>query len=303
MKKILGQRGRADRPQPDDLWVKCRKCGHMSYRREFVVSLKVCQKCGFHERLTAHERLEMLVDSDEAFQTIAPDMVSTDPLGFVRGGVSYDDHLKKYRESTGLREAVVCGLGTMDGRTVSIAVIDFRFLGASMGTVVGEKITLAIEVAVDRRVPLVIVSCSGGARMQEGMLSLMQMAKTSAALSRFHRAGLCYVSVMTDPTLAGVTASFASLADVVIAEPGATVGFTGRRLIEQIVKQKLPENAQSAEFMQEHGMIDLVVERRALRSTVIKLLDMFVGPIELSAGLGDEDAEVKIGSATSNGDR
>ena len=300
MKKILRRRGRAGRGQPDDLWIKCRKCGHMSYRREFVVSLKVCQKCGLHERLTAHERLEMLVDSMDDFQQIAPDMVSTDPLGFVRGNLTYDDHLKRYRDSTGLREAVICGLGAMDGRPVSIAVIDFRFLGASMGSVVGEKITLAIELATERRLPLVIVSCSGGARMQEGMLSLMQMAKTSAALSRFHAAGLCYLSVMTDPTLAGVTASFASLADVVIAEPGATVGFTGRRLIEQIVKQKLPENAQSAEFMQEHGMIDLVVERRALRGMIIKLFDIFLGPDERSDGVNEvEEIHVKIRPAAS----
>ena len=304
MKKILRRRGRAGGPRPDDLWIKCRKCGHMSYRREFTVSLKVCQKCGLHERLTAHERLEMLLDSVDAFQQIAPDMISTDPLGFVRGDLSYDDHLKKYRESTGLREAAVCGLGAMDGRCVSIAVIDFRFLGASMGSVVGEKITLAIELATARRLPLVIVSCSGGARMQEGMLSLMQMAKTSAALSRFHAAGLCYVSVMTDPTLAGVTASFASLADVVIAEPGATVGFTGRRLIEQIVKQKLPENAQSAEFMQERGMIDLVVERRALRGTIVKLFDMFLGPDERSDGVdGLEDVQVNVRPAASTAER
>ncbi len=276
----------------------------MSYRREFVVSFKVCQKCGFHERLTAHERLEMFVDSYAEFQPIARDMVANNPLGFVRGSLSYDDHLKQYRESTGLPEAVICGLGAMDGRTVSIAAIDFRFLGASMGTVVGEKITLAIEIATDFRIPLVIVSCSGGARMQEGMLSLMQMAKTTAALSRLHKAGLCYVSVMTDPTLAGVTASFASLADVVIAEPGATVGFTGRRLIEQIVKQKLPENAQSAEFMQERGMIDLVVERRALRGTVIKLLDLFAGPAEPPTGTrGIRIAELNVRIAASNGDR
>ena len=244
----------------------------------------------------------MLLDADSGFKPIAPDMVSTDPLSFVRGGVSYKEHLEQYRESTGLREAVVCGLGEIDRRKVSIAAIDFRFLGASMGTVVGEKITLAIELALDRQFPLIIVSCSGGARMQEGMLSLMQMAKTSAALSRFHRAGLCYLSVMTDPTLAGVTASFASLADIIIAEPGATVGFTGRRLIEQIVKQKLPEGAQSAEFMQERGMIDLVVERRALRSTITKLLELYVGSLDESTVRSDAaELETRIRSAVSNG--
>ncbi len=278
MKNILGRRSRSSRDQPDDLWVKCRKCGHMGYRREFEVSLKVCQKCGFHERVSAPERLEMLLDSVDDFQPIAPGMTSTDPLGFVRGGVSYKEHLQKYRDSSGLPEAVICGIGTIDGRTVSIAVIDFRFLGASMGTVVGEKITLAIEASVERRLPLVIVSCSGGARMQEGMLSLMQMAKTTAALGRLHREGLFYASVMTDPTLAGVTASFASLADVIMAEPGATVGFTGRRLIEQIVKQKLPDDAQTAEFMQNRGMIDLVVQRRALKITLANLLALYVGP-------------------------
>lgn len=286
----VGRGEEAERPLPNGLWVKCRKCGHMAYRREFEVSLKVCQKCGFHERLTAPERIQLLLDPEAAFTEIAADLTASDPLGFVRDGVSYLDHLEQYRKSSGLLEAAVCGVGALDGRPVCLAVIDFRFLGASMGTVVGEKITLAVETALERRLPLVIVSCSGGARMQEGMLSLMQMAKTAAALTRFHRSGLFYVSVMTDPTLAGVTASFASLADVIIAEPGATVGFTGRRLIEQIVKQKLPEDAQSAEFMQARGMIDLVIQRRTLKDAISKLLDLYAGPVERLAGFNGENA-------------
>ena len=294
MRNLLGGRSERTPPETDSLWVKCGRCGHMTYRREFEAMLKVCQKCGFHERLSAPERIAMLVDRPAEFEEIAPDMTAGDPLRFEKDGMSYAEHVRRYKESTKLPEAVVCGLGTLDGRAICLAAIDFRFLGASMGTVVGEKIALAVELARERSLPLVIVSCSGGARMQEGMLSLMQMAKTAAALHRFHQNGLFYVSVMTDPTLAGVTASFASLADVIVAEPGATIGFTGRRLIEQIVKQKLPEDAQSAEFMQARGMIDLVVNRRALKDTLARLMDLYVGPrAEASAFEPDGALEVR----------
>lgn len=249
----------------------------MAYAREFALAYKVCPKCGFHERMSAPERIALLLDDPECFEEIAPRMETTDPLAFERDGLAYRDHLTRYQESTQLVEGVVCGTGKLHGSTICLAVIDFRFLGASMGAVVGEKITLVIEKAVQKNLPLVIVNCSGGARMQEGMLSLMQMAKTSVALRQLHDKGLLYISIMTDPTLAGVTASFASLADVIIAEPGATVGFTGRRLIEQIVKQKLPSDAQSAEFMQEHGMVDLVTQRRALKDLVSRLIDLYTG--------------------------
>jgi len=249
----------------------------MAYTREFAIAYKVCPKCGFHERMSAPERIALLLDNPECFEEIAPHMETTDPLAFTRDGLAYRDHLARYQQSTKLVEGVVCGIGKLHGNTISLAVIDFRFLGASMGAVVGEKITLAIEKAIEGNLPLVMVNCSGGARMQEGMLSLMQMAKTSVALRQLHDKGLLYISIMTDPTLAGVTASFASLADVIIAEPGATVGFTGRRLIEQIVKQKLPSDAQSAEFMQEHGMVDLVTQRRALKDLVSRLIDLYTG--------------------------
>jgi len=261
-----------------DLWITCSGCNRMIYRREYDDNLKVCVKCGHHGRLTASERLELLIDDLSNFEEIAPEMQSEDPLGFSRDGLDYPDHLKRYKSSTGLQDAAVAGTASIDNRNVSIVVIDFRFLGASMGAVMGEKVTLATEKACLEHIPLIIVPCSGGARMQEGMISLMQMAKTVAAIRNFHDQGGLYISILTDPTLAGVTASFASLADVLIAEPGATIGFTGRRLIEQIVKQKLPKDAQSAEFMLQHGMIDLVVQRNVLRDTLVKTLDLLAGP-------------------------
>ena len=261
-----------------DLWITCTSCNRMIYRREHEDNLKVCGKCGHHGRLTASERLELLIDDLSKFEEIAPEMRSEDPLGFSRDGLDYPDHLKRYKSSTGLEDAAVAGTGFIDGRHVSLVVIDFRFLGASMGAVMGEKVTLAVEKASLEGVPLIIVPCSGGARMQEGMISLMQMAKTVAAIRNFHDQGGLYIAILTDPTLAGVTASFASLADVLIAEPGATIGFTGRRLNEQIVKQKLPKDAQSAEFMLCHGMIDLVVQRNVLRDTLINTLDLLAGP-------------------------
>ena len=274
--KIFGRRDR-NRRGPEGLWHTCRECGEMAYAREFEIAHKVCPKCGFHERLSAPERIELLIDEPDQFEEFAPRLATTDPLAFERDGLTYADHLARYRQSSGLIEAVVCGKGRLNGVEICLAVIDFRFLAASMGSVVGEKITLTIEAAIDGRLPLVLVNCSGGARMQEGMLSLMQMAKTTTAMRRFHDVGFFYISVMTDPTLAGVTASFAAVADVIVAEPGATIGFTGRRLIEQIVKQKLPDDAQSAEFMQEHGMIDLISQRRALKDLLSRLIDLYAG--------------------------
>lgn len=269
--KLLGKRP-GDSP---DLWVECGKCKRMLHRRrEFEQNLHVCPRCNWHGRISVEKRLELLLDEGTAFCEIGAELASGDPLSFRRGDLTYPDHLARYQQRTGLREAAVAGTGFLGGRKIALAAIDFRFLGASMGTVVGEKVTLAIEQAGAELIPLVIVSCSGGARMQEGMLSLMQMAKTAAALERLGRHRGLYISVMTDPTLAGVTASFASLADVIIAEPGATVGFTGRRLIEQIAKQKLPDDAQTAEFMQKRGMIDLVTIRSALRPTLIQLIGL-----------------------------
>lgn len=278
--KLLG-RGSGKGP---DLWVECGGCKRMLHRRrEFEQNLHVCPRCNWHGRIGVFQRLEILLDEGTEFEQVGQDLVTGDPLGFKRGDLSYGDHLASYRERTGLSEAAVAGRGSISGRPIALALIDFRFLGASMGTVVGERVALAIELAEAEQIPLLICSCSGGARMQEGMLSLMQMAKTAAALERFGRGGGLYISLMTDPTLAGVTASFASLADVIVAEPGATVGFTGRRLIEQIAKQKLPDDAQSAEFMQKRGMIDLVVPRRAQRSTIIGLLELLAPQQQIAA--------------------
>ena len=266
--KLLSRRRR----EPD-LWIECFRCKRILHRvRQFEGNLRVCPACNWHGRMTIDERLTLLLDDRDDFDELGADLIAGDPLGFKRGELTYGEHLDRYRELTGLSDAAVAGTGLMGGRPLSLALIDFRFLGASMGTVVGEKVTLAIEEAERRAIPLLIVSCSGGARMQEGMLSLMQMAKTVTALGRFGRGGGLYISLMTDPTLAGVTASFASIADVIIAEPGATIGFTGRRLIEQIAKQKLPDDAQTAEYMRDRGMIDLVIARSALRSTLIHLI-------------------------------
>ncbi|GIO31369.1 acetyl-coenzyme A carboxylase carboxyl transferase subunit beta [Paenibacillus albilobatus] len=264
--------GESERPRrevPEGLMNKCPKCGTIQYSKELEKNLKVCPNCGYHMRLNAMERIHMILD-EEGFEEFDSGMVSVDPLQFP----GYGTKLEQQKMKSGLREAVITGQGTIEGLPVVVAVMSFDFFTGSMGSVVGEKITRAIEVATEKDLPLVIFSTSGGARMQESILSLMQMAKTSAALSRFNEKGGLYISVITDPTTGGVSASFATLGDINIAEPGAVFGFAGRIVIEQTIRQKLPDDFQTAEFNLAHGQLDLVVHRKELRPMLYKLLEM-----------------------------
>jgi acetyl-CoA carboxylase carboxyl transferase subunit beta len=258
---------------PDGLWAKCPKCGAVVYHKDLLRTLKVCPTCGYHHRLNASERLAVILD-DGSFQETDAGMTSGDPLRFE----GYPQKLAEARAKTGNADAAIIGTGHIEGLRTAVAALDFEFMGGSMGSVVGEKITRIAERALVERLPLVIFSASGGARMQEGALSLMQLAKTSAAIGRLHDARLPYISVMCDPTTGGVTASFAFQGDIVLAEPGAMIGFAGRRVIEQTIRRKLPENFQTAEFCLEHGLIDMVVPRGEMRSTLARLLRFFGAP-------------------------
>jgi acetyl-CoA carboxylase carboxyl transferase subunit beta len=250
---------------PEGLWVKCPGCQEALYNKDLAANLQVCPKCAHHFKLGAQDRLRMLFDA--AWEEHDRGLVSTDPLEFT-DTKPYRARLRASLQATGQRDAVVTASGRIEGIDTVVAAMEYDFIGGSMGVVVGEKITRAIERAVDRRHAVVIVSCSGGARMMEGTLSLMQMAKVSAALARLDRARLPYVSVLTDPTTGGVTASFAMLGDLNIAEPRALIGFAGPRVIEQTIRQKLPEGFQRSEFLLEKGMIDMVVDRRDLKATI-----------------------------------
>ena len=260
---------------PEGLWVKCPSCAEVIYNKDLVATLHVCPKCAHHFRLGALDRLRMLFDGP--WQDYDVNLQSTDPLSFV-DTKPYRTRLDATIASTGMRDAVVCATGRIDGIETSVAAMEYSFIGGSMGVVVGEKITRAIERAIARRLPVVIVSSSGGARMMEGALSLMQMAKISGALARLARARLPYVSVLTDPTTGGVTASFAMLGDVNIAEPKALIGFAGPRVIEQTIRQKLPEGFQRSEFLLDHGMLDMVVDRRELKAAIARVLRFAVRP-------------------------
>lgn len=259
---------------PANLAVKCPKCKEILYGRDWEKNLKVCSRCGYHFKLTAYERIELLVDPD-SFVEVDADIISIDPLNFVIRSQPYPVKISEDQQSTGLVEGVVIGHATIETKPLALAVMDFRFLGGSMGSAVGEKITRAIELGIERHIPVLIVATSGGARMQEGLYSLMQMAKTSAALAKLSEAGLAFFSLVTDPTTGGVTASFAMLGDVIIAEPGALVCFAGPRVIEGFMHTKLPEGTASAEFVFQHGMIDAVVHRRDLRQTFARLLRLY----------------------------
>ena len=259
---------------PEGLWVKCEECKAAVYRKEVEQNLSVCPKCGYHFRLNARERLDLLYD-DQAYKELASNIRSGDPLDF-RDTKRYRDRLKVYEQRVGKGDAVICAEGKIDGIHVVICAMEYNFMGGSMGSVVGEKITLAVERCIDRKEPLIIVSCSGGARMQEGILSLMQMAKISAALARLSEAGLPFISVLTDPTTGGVTASYAMLGDLHIAEPKALIGFAGPRVIEQTIRQTLPEGFQRAEFLMEHGMIDLITARADMKRTIGRFLRFFL---------------------------
>jgi acetyl-CoA carboxylase carboxyl transferase subunit beta len=260
---------------PGDLWQKCPACGDILYRKELAQRAWICSKCGHHFRVAAEDYLEILLDPG-TFEEFDADLESVDALEFVDTR-PYRERLEQYRERTGRNDAVVCGIGSVDGVEVSIAVMDFNFRGGSMGSVVGEKVARAIERALSREVPLLIVSASGGARMQEGVLSLMQMAKTSTLLAALDRQGLPFVAVNTDPTTGGVTASYAMLGDVIYAEPRAQIGFAGPRVIKQTIGQDLPDEFQTAEFVLEHGFVDAVVPRLRLKRVVSRTLRWMLG--------------------------
>lgn len=257
---------------PEGLWTKCEECSTALYNKTLDENFRVCPKCGYHFTLGAYERIDTLIDKD-TFVEYDKDMVSVDPLEF-RGPKTYKEKLTQDQESTGLKDAVITGEGKLDKKDTVIAVTDSRFIMGSMGSVVGEKITRAIEAATKKKIPVIIVSGSGGgARMYEGMFSLMQMAKTCAALTLHRRASLPYISILTNPTMAGIMASFAGVGDIIIAEPKALIGFTGPRVIEQTIRQKLPVGFQRSEFLLEHGLIDMIIERKNMKSDLSKLLD------------------------------
>ncbi|MDD5618196.1 MAG: acetyl-CoA carboxylase, carboxyltransferase subunit beta [Candidatus Omnitrophica bacterium] len=257
---------------PHGLWTKCTSCSQPIYNKELKANFRVCPKCNFHFSLTAQERIDLLIDKG-TFTETDTNIESVDPLNFT-GHKSYKDKLEEDQKDTGLKEAVITGHGEIEKKKVSLAVTDSRFIMGSMGSVVGEKITRAIEYATANKIPVIIVSGSGGgARMYEGMFSLMQMAKTSAALAEHHKAKQLFISILTDPTMAGIMASFAGLGDIIIAEPKALIGFTGPRVIEQTIKQKLPPGFQRSEFMLEHGLLDMIVHRKQLKETLSNLLD------------------------------
>lgn len=255
---------------PDGLWIKCPQCNQIIYSKDWLESYKVCIKCGYHSQLSAHERIKLLAD-ENSFKETDENIVSYDILGF-QDTKPYTQRLLEAQTETNLKEAVVTGSALIENIPVNLIVMDFRFIGGSMGSVVGEKVTRIIERSVEKEVPLISIIASGGARMQEGLISLFQMAKTSAAIARLHSAKIPYICILTHPSTAGVLASFGSLGDIIIAEPGALIGFAGPRVIEQTIKQKLPEGFQKAEFVLQHGMIDMVVERKKLKSTVGLLL-------------------------------
>ena len=257
---------------PENMLFKCPRCLNVIMTDELEKNLKVCPECGYHSRLTANERINLIIDK-ESFKEFDTDMLSANPIDFP----DYEAKQQKLRDATGLKDAIITGKCTIRGERCVIGVMDSRYMMASMGSVVGEKITRAFEYATDNKLPVIMFTASGGARMQEGIVSLMQMAKTSGAVARHSDAGLLYITVMTDPTTGGVTASFASLGDIIIAEPKVLIGFAGRRVIEGTIKQRLPDDFQSAEFMLEHGFADMIVERKTMRRTIAHILKLHKG--------------------------
>jgi acetyl-CoA carboxylase carboxyl transferase subunit beta len=256
-------------------WLKCSQCEELVHEKELAQNLNCCPKCDHHYRIDVEERIEQLVD-EGSFKEMFTDVCSIDPLHFV-DEESYEQRLKRARAKSGRSEGVIVGQALIEGRSVALGVMDFQFMGGSMGSAVGERLTLLIEYALCERLPLIIISASGGARMQESTLSLMQMAKTCAALGKLNEARVPYISILTNPTTGGVTASFAALGDLIFAEPDALIGFTGPRVIEQTIRQKLPEGFQTAEFVLSHGMIDGVVRRRDLRHKIALSLNLLLG--------------------------
>lgn len=277
-KPVLKFGSRREREMPEGLWTKCKSCGELTHNLALKENLYVCPSCGFHMTLGAFDRINSLVDQD-TFKEINANLVSIDALEF-HGVATYPDRLRVYRERTGLKDAVITGDCKIGGHEVGIAVMDFNFLAATMGSVVGEKITRLIEHSTKTGRAVVIISASGGARMYEGMLSLMQMAKTSGALALHAQKGLPYISILTHPTTAGVMASFASLGDVIISEPGAMIGFAGPRVIKETTHQDLPAGFQTAEFLRDHGLIDRVIPRAKLQEELISLLNYLMSGVE-----------------------
>ncbi|MHC4595364.1 MAG: acetyl-CoA carboxylase, carboxyltransferase subunit beta [Planctomycetota bacterium] len=257
---------------PDGLWMLCPACEHMLYKSTVEKNLNVCTKCNHHFRIEAATRIKYLADED-SFQQVLGDLTTDDPLGFKFRETTYKQRLKADEKKTGTKEAMLIGKAFIKGRPVILAVMEPNFLMGSMGSVVGEKLCAAVDKAIEEKLPLVVVSCSGGARMHEGVVSLGQMAKTSAVLAKFDEDGGLYICVLTDPTTGGVTASFAMLGDCLIAEPGALIGFAGPRTIAETIKVELPEGFQTAEFMLEHGFVDMIVHRKDLRSEIARLID------------------------------
>lgn len=273
--KKAGWNGFSLRPRkemPEGLWLSCPGCKQMLYRKTMEENLHVCPECQYHFRISGPVRVEQLVD-EGTFEELGADLASSDPLAFTWGDKQYKDRIRVDAEKATAHEAMLAGKAFIRGRGLMLAVMNFDFLGGSMGMVVGEKFCRAVDRAIEENLPLLVVSCSGGARMHEGVVALQQMAKTSAALARYDQAGGLYISLLTDPTTGGVAASFSMLGDIIIAEPGALIGFTGPRVIQQTIKIELPEGFQRAEFLLEHGFIDMIVHRRDLRSEIGRLID------------------------------
>ena len=259
---------------PEGLWVKCDGCKEIIYKKEIEKNLKICPKCNYHFRISARERLKLLVD-EGSFVEIDENLSSVDPLHF-KDSISYKDRLKENQKKSGLKEAVVSGDALIKGYPVSLAIMDFSFMGGSMGSVVGEKVSRAAERSIEKKQPFISIASSGGARMQEGIFSLMQMAKASASIGKLKDNGILYISILCDPTFGGVTASFATLGDIIIAEPKSLIGFAGPRVIEQTIKQPLPDDFQRADFLLEHGLIDMVVDRKILKETLAKIFELLI---------------------------
>lgn len=258
---------------PVGLWKKCNQCGEILQAEKLEENMNVCPLCDYHYRLSAYERIAVMTD-ENSFEEISPDLISNNPLQF-QDKLPYVQRLQNAIKSTGIKDTTVCGTATIDGQPVAVAVMDFRFMGGSMGVVTGEKVALAMDIGYDKKIPVIVVSCSGGARMQEGILSLMQMGKTSASRSRLKTAGIPYISMLTDPTTGGVAASFAMLGDLNIAEPKALIGFAGPRVVEQSIRQTLPDGFQRSEFLKEHGFIDRIIHRKELKKELSFFVRMF----------------------------
>jgi len=269
-----GKEKREEIKLSDDLWVKCKSCNEIIYRRVIERNLQVCPKCNYHFQIPARQRIEGLSDPGTFVERDA-DLASGDPLEF-KDTKRYPHRIKEVQESTGQKDAVICGEAMIEGQPVMLGVFEFSFMGGSLGSVVGEKVTRLIERAVEKKVGVIIFCASGGARMQEGILSLMQMAKTSAALAKLREAGLPYIGVLTDPTTGGVSASIGMLGDIILAEPKAMIGFAGPRVIKDTIRVELPDGFQRSEYLLEHGMVDIIVERKDLRHTLASLLEMLL---------------------------